>query len=306
MLVMKICKECGKVFNYNGRPQDVRRVMYCSNSCKNKHKYRENKHLGKRKKLEKAAIITTVNKCAECGKDFVVIGNKINARKSYCSDECHNEKRRKEKKDKRRKEENYYDKYCKKYRQREEVKSKRREQAKRRVMRKAERSGRTYRSREDIAAESMARQALAPKKAKLVLSPEEKIERSRKLARDKYREMMESQSFRLNGRMRNAIRKSLKGGKNGRRWESLVGYSLKQLMKHIEKRFAPGMSWDNFGEWHIDHIIPKSLFNYSSVEDIDFKRCWALKNLQPLWAEENIRKHNHYDKPFQPSLMISD
>ena len=58
------------------------------------------------------------------------------------------------------------------------------------------------------------------------------------------------------------------------------------------------------GEWHIDHIIPKSVFNFTKPEHEDFKRCWALKNLQPLWAEENISKFNKLDKHFQPTLAL--
>ena len=50
------------------------------------------------------------------------------------------------------------------------------------------------------------------------------------------------------------------------------------------------MNWDNYGEWHVDHIIPKSSFNFSSKHDKEFKECWALDNLQPLWAEDNIAK----------------
>jgi hypothetical protein len=65
------------------------------------------------------------------------------------------------------------------------------------------------------------------------------------------------------------------------------------------------MSWENHGTvWHIDHIIPKSVFNYTDAEHIDFKRCWALKNLQPLWAGENMSKGDSLVKPFQPSLAI--
>jgi 5-methylcytosine-specific restriction endonuclease McrA len=64
------------------------------------------------------------------------------------------------------------------------------------------------------------------------------------------------------------------------------------------------MSWDNCNEWHIDHIIPKAAFNYEKPEDIDFKKCWALKNLQPLWAKENHEKKDKLLKPFQPSLQI--
>ena len=64
------------------------------------------------------------------------------------------------------------------------------------------------------------------------------------------------------------------------------------------------MSWENMDEWHIDHIIPKSAFNFETYKDMDFKRCWSLSNLQPLWAGENSRKHNHLEKAFQPSLRI--
>jgi hypothetical protein len=62
------------------------------------------------------------------------------------------------------------------------------------------------------------------------------------------------------------------------------------------------MSWDNYGTvWHIDHKIPVSAFNLRCEEDI--KRCWALKNLQPMFADENVMKSDKLDKPFQPMLI---
>lgn len=62
-------------------------------------------------------------------------------------------------------------------------------------------------------------------------------------------------------------------------------------MKHLEGLLKDGMSWDNYGrEWHIDHKLPKSSFIFNSDKDEDFKRCWALKNLQPLLALENLKK----------------
>jgi hypothetical protein len=90
-----------------------------------------------------------------------------------------------------------------------------------------------------------------------------------------------------------------------RKWFELLGYNADDLKKHLERRFKDGMSWDNYGEWHIDHIIPVSAHNFQSPDDVDFKKCWALKNLQPLWAKDNLRKHARIDKPFQPSLQIS-
>jgi hypothetical protein len=90
------------------------------------------------------------------------------------------------------------------------------------------------------------------------------------------------------------IRQSLKYGKEGQSWESLVGYSLEELTDHLESLFVAGMSWENYGEWHIDHRTPRSWFAYEDVNDPAFRECWSLKNLQPKWAKENIRKGNRY------------
>jgi hypothetical protein len=109
----------------------------------------------------------------------------------------------------------------------------------------------------------------------------------------------------LNGRMSVSIGTALRKNKNGRKWESLVGYTLHDLMMHLEKDFCPGMSWENRERWHIDHIIPQSAFNYTTAEDIDFKRCWSLGNLRPMWASENLHKHAKLERPFQPSLSMS-
>ena len=55
------------------------------------------------------------------------------------------------------------------------------------------------------------------------------------------------------------------------------------------------MSWDNYGEWHVDHIKPISSFNIQEIGDNEFIECWSLNNLQPLWGDENIRKSNKLD-----------
>ena len=101
--------------------------------------------------------------------------------------------------------------------------------------------------------------------------------------------------FRLNRCVRSSVRGSLKLNnisKNGRHWEDLVGYTSQELRDHLEKFFLPGMTWDNYGIWHLDHILPISFFKYASTDDVEFKFCWGLENLQPLWAKDNIRKSN--------------
>lgn len=90
------------------------------------------------------------------------------------------------------------------------------------------------------------------------------------------------------------IRQSIKKQKNGQSWEKLVGYSLKELIVHLESQFEDGMTWDNYGEWHIDHKVPKSWFKYTSYEEANFKKCWSLENLKPMWASDNILKGNRY------------
>jgi len=103
----------------------------------------------------------------------------------------------------------------------------------------------------------------------------------------------ENPKFRLDQDMANYIRQSLEGKKAGRRWERLVGYTIEDLIKHLENQFDEKMNLGNYGSyWHVDHIRPKSLFRYTSPDDPKFKKCWALENLQPLEKIANLRKSN--------------
>lgn len=72
-------------------------------------------------------------------------------------------------------------------------------------------------------------------------------------------------------------------------------FTIPELKKHLEEQFTEGMTWDNYGEWHIDHIVPAAWFSATSVDSEEFRRCWSLDNLQPLWASENISKGSTYD-----------
>ena len=90
--------------------------------------------------------------------------------------------------------------------------------------------------------------------------------------------------------MSSGVNGSLRDSKGGKSWQDFVPYTLEELMAHLERQFLPGMTWGNRGEWHIDHIVPQSAFSFTSAEDEDFRACWALCNLRPLWAKDNILK----------------
>ena len=79
-------------------------------------------------------------------------------------------------------------------------------------------------------------------------------------------------------------------------------------MAHLEKQFKEGMTWNNYGYygWHIDHIRPVSSFNFNSYDDPEFKECWALSNLQPLWGKENISKKDKFEIIREAGMMMEE
>lgn len=82
--------------------------------------------------------------------------------------------------------------------------------------------------------------------------------------------------------------------------KTYVGYTKDELLDYIESKFKPWMSWENNGRpsnpanptWQLDHIKPKSSFEYTSIADPEFAKCWALENLQPLESRLNLLKSN--------------
>lgn len=103
--------------------------------------------------------------------------------------------------------------------------------------------------------------------------------------------------YKLNCNMSSAIGAALREAgesKHNRTWEKLVGYTKEELKNHLELKFKDKMDWRNYGKWHIDHIRPISSFDYKNNNDEDFLKCWALDNLQPLWAKDNLSKSNKF------------
>ena len=156
-----------------------------------------------------------------------------------------------------------------------------------------------YRQRPEVISKAKLRNASTETKEKkrmrsIEYSSTEEYKIKKRKANKKY---YEQNKFRT--RVSAAVRKSLNtcGRKRGRSWEKLVGYTLQQLKEHIEKQFKNGMSWNTYGVkgWHIDHIRPVSSFNITSTDCEDFKKCWALENLQPLWWCDNLSKNDKYE-----------
>lgn len=98
-------------------------------------------------------------------------------------------------------------------------------------------------------------------------------------------------SFVVHKRVSARVREWLGTKRGGKRCFELLGYSLDELRAHLERQFVRGMSWQNIGSWHIDHIVPLASFAAATPDSPEFGRAWALTNLRPLWAKDNMRKH---------------
>ena len=91
----------------------------------------------------------------------------------------------------------------------------------------------------------------------------------------------------------NSIYRAIKLNKSGRLWEKVIGYTLTDLKQYLESQFIKEMNWNNYGSyWWIDKIIPRSAYRYSNVNNNEFKKCWLLKNMRPLYKIDCIKKRN--------------
>lgn len=113
-----------------------------------------------------------------------------------------------------------------------------------------------------------------------------------------------------NFKLRECVSRSINGflkthghSKNKKSIIDYLSYSVEELKHHLESQFEPWMTWKNWGRydpktwndndsltwmWQLDHIIPHSTFKYTSMQDQEFKDCWALSNLRPYSAKQNI------------------
>lgn len=98
--------------------------------------------------------------------------------------------------------------------------------------------------------------------------------------------------FKLASVLRSRISYLLKNSKSGSAVDDL-GCSISELKFYLEGKFKDGMTWNNYGNWHIDHIIPLTFFDLTNREQ--FLQACNYKNLQPLWAIDNIKKGTKID-----------
>jgi hypothetical protein len=84
------------------------------------------------------------------------------------------------------------------------------------------------------------------------------------------------------------------GKRKAKKTEEYLGCTVAECRAHLESLFLSGMSWDNHGEWHIDHIRPCASFDFNDQEQI--KECMHYTNLQPLWAKDNLSKSDTWEE----------
>ena len=100
--------------------------------------------------------------------------------------------------------------------------------------------------------------------------------------------------YKLISNFRTAIYQVLKESnvEKNKHYFDILQYTPEELITHLENKFTDKMSWDNYGDWHVDHKLPITHFNIQEMGDEEFMRCWSLDNLQPMWGFDNIFKSN--------------
>jgi len=115
-------------------------------------------------------------------------------------------------------------------------------------------------------------------------------ERARKLGLIRQRKY--NKKNKLTAYLRKRIWEALRNNYKSAHTLELLGCSVKFLKLWLQLQFKDGMSWSNYGKWHVDHIRPCASFDMSNSEHQ--KACFNYTNLQPLWAKDNLEKSAKY------------
>lgn len=133
---------------------------------------------------------------------------------------------------------------------------------------------------------------------------EKSRERCAKEARKRYQRMRHDPVYRMEKSARLRVWQvcKMRGVSKSSRSMELIGCTPDKLRSHLQAQFKQGMAWNNYGKWHVDHIVPVTAFDLSKPEEQ--RRCFHYTNLQPLWGSDNIRKSNKMDAPRQVTLGL--
>jgi len=105
---------------------------------------------------------------------------------------------------------------------------------------------------------------------------------------------------RLRDRLRSRLHDILRSKKGSVRTTEILGCSVNFLRGYLESKFSEGMTWENYGEWHVDHIVPCSFFDLTDTKN--HRICFNYRNLQSLWAKENLSKNDKLPENYKEIL----
>jgi len=171
----------------------------------------------------------------------------------------------------------------------DKIRSQKREQRKRYVKANNEKIKSYYQKNKEIIKEKQ-KLYYYKNKEKILLNNKNWIERNKE-----YHKIINNQNHKIWKKKnthivawRNILHRVLNQFENKKtdKTHKLLGYSANELKTHIENQFADGMSWDNYGSWHIDHIIP--VFSFKKTTSVSIVN--ALSNLRPLWKLDNLKR----------------
>ena len=133
------------------------------------------------------------------------------------------------------------------------------------------------------------------------LSNKEKVKSYSKKHKEERRKYMnnyikrrynEDAEFKLASVLRSRLRGAIGGKNKSASTTALLGCSIEELKQRLSRQFQEDMTWENYGEWHIDHVKPCAAFDLT--KEAEQKECFHYTNLQPLWAEDNLKKGSKF------------
>ncbi len=164
----------------------------------------------------------------------------------------------------------------------------------RRVQREREQKRKANRSRQTSDLPLFAHAAKMRNSCPRAEMDQEKLDRVRAREMGRYNS---NPNFHIKNNLRKRLNRFVTREQRVKGFETRSGCTVPQLRRWIESQFQEGMTWESKGKWHIDHIVPCSLFDLTDPKQQ--KICFNWRNLQPMWGTANIAKGNNIDRAFE-------